>query len=52
MKTYYAHKRREGLLEMNDFIRYSMQLVFLRQLLDKKLLTEKEYAEKSAHERL
>lgn len=29
---------------MNDFMRYSMQLAFLRQLLDKKLLTEKEYA--------
>ena len=29
---------------MNDFMRYSMQLAFLRRLLDKKLLTEKEYA--------
>ena len=44
MKTYYSHIRGESLLEMNDFMRYSMKLAFLRQLLDKKLLTEKEYA--------
>ena len=44
MKKYYSHIRGESLLEMNDFMRYSMQLAFLRQLLDKKLLTEKEYA--------
>ncbi len=31
-------------MKSNTLIRYSMQLAFLKQLLDKKLITEKEYS--------
>jgi hypothetical protein len=31
-------------LKNSNLIRYSMQLAFLKQLLDKKLITDKEYS--------
>ncbi len=31
-------------MEANNLIRYSMQLAFLKQLLEKKLITDKEYS--------
>lgn len=31
-------------MKKNNLIRYSMQLAYLRQLLEKKLITDKEYS--------
>jgi transcriptional regulator CtsR len=33
-----------GERELSDLLKYSMQLAMLKQLLDKKLITEKEYS--------
>ena len=47
-------RERGKILKNSNLIRYSMQLSFLKQLLDKKLITDKEYSlnQKSPDERL
>lgn len=37
-------RERGKILKNSNLIRYSMQLSFLKQLLDKKLITDKEYS--------
>ena len=40
----YISKRRDIYMKGNLLFRYSMQLAYLKQLLDKQLITEREYS--------
>lgn len=45
MMVYYENRRRRIKAEMEKLLRYSLQLAMLKQLLVKKLISEKEYAQ-------